>query len=115
MTAPCWSEVPEERLNDRMTRQVIHTETMTIARLTMLAGARVPLHQHPNEQVSLIQSGRLRLRMSGEERDLGPGDIARIPPNVPHEFDTLEDTRVLDLFSPPREDWIRGDDAYLRG
>lgn len=98
-----------------MSRQALHTASMTIARLELKAGARVPAHQHHNEQVSMVQSGRLRFLLDDGETVVGPGGLLVLAPNQSHGVEVLEDAVVIDLFSPPREDWIRGDDAYLRG
>ena len=110
-----WSQVPEEQLNPSVSRQVIHTGSMTVARIRLRKGAVVPLHQHVNEQLSMIERGKLRFVVAGEERILSAGEALTIPPNAPHLVEALEDSLATDLFSPPREDWIRGDDAYLRG
>ncbi len=110
-----WSAIPLEQLNPSISRQVIHGETMTLARIRLRRGGVVPLHQHTNEQISTVESGRLRFVISGEERILESGQTLTIPPNAPHLVEALEDSQVLDVFSPVREDWIRGDDAYLRG
>ncbi len=110
-----WREVPEELLNPTISRQMIHGETMTVARLRLRKGAVVPLHQHVNEQISMVESGKLRFVIAGEERILTGGEALTIPPNAPHWVEALEDSLATDLFSPVREDWIRGDDAYLRG
>ncbi len=110
-----WSQIPEEQLNDLVARQMIHGETMTIARIHLRKGAVVPLHQHPNEQISMVEHGRLRFVIAGQERIVQGGDMVAIPPHAPHLVEALEDSLATDLFSPIREDWIRGDDAYLRG
>jgi len=110
-----WSQIPEEQLNDLVARQMIHGETMTIARIHLRKGAVVPMHQHPNEQISMVEHGRLRFVIAGQERIVQGGDMIAIPPNAPHLVEALEDSLATDLFSPVREDWIRGDDAYLRG
>ena len=110
-----WSQIPEEQLNDLVARQMIHGETMTIARIHLRKGAVVPLHQHPNEQISMVEHGRLRFLIAGQEQIVQGGDMVAIPPNAPHLVEALEDSLATDLFSPIREDWIRGDDAYLRG
>jgi len=110
-----WSQIPEEQLNDLVARQMIHGETMTIARIHLRKGAVVPLHQHPNEQISMVEHGRLRFVIAGQEQIVQGGDMVAIPPNAPHLVEALEDSLATDLFSPIREDWIRGDDAYLRG
>jgi quercetin dioxygenase-like cupin family protein len=109
-----WRQIPEEQMNPLVSRQVIHGETMTVARLRLKKGAHVPLHHHVNEQVSIMESGVVRFVIGGEEVVARGGDVVRIPPNVPHEVTAEDDCLVFDLFSPPRADWIRGDDAYLR-
>jgi quercetin dioxygenase-like cupin family protein len=109
-----WSEVPREQVNPLLKRQMIHGEAMTVARLEMRAGCAVPEHSHHNEQISMIESGRVRFVLAGKEMILTAGESLHIPANVPHSAEVLEDAVAVDLFSPPREDWIRGDDAYLR-
>jgi quercetin dioxygenase-like cupin family protein len=93
---------------------MIHGQNVTVARIRLQKGAVVPMHSHPNEQISMLESGAVRFTISGEERVLGAGDALVIPPDAPHMVEALEDSLAVDLFSPPREDWIRGDDAYLR-
>jgi quercetin dioxygenase-like cupin family protein len=109
-----WDAVEKERMNPFLVRQVIHGDHMTIARLELKKGASVPQHSHHNEQVSMVQSGRIMFNLDGVESTLGAGETMRIPPHVPHFVEVTEDCVVFDLFSPRREDWIRGDDAYLR-
>jgi len=109
-----WDEVEEEALNPLVGRRMIHGQNMTVARIRLRKGAVVPMHQHANEQISMLESGTLRFSLGGEERILHAGDALVIPPDVPHLVEALEDSLAVDLFSPPREDWIRGEDAYLR-
>lgn len=109
-----WSAIPAEPMNPKFSRQVIHSARLTVARLHILAGAHVPEHAHENEQISMVESGLLRFHIDGREILVRPGQSLEIPPNVPHSVDALEDSLVTDLFAPRREDWIRGDDAYLR-
>ena len=103
-----------EQMNPRMSRKVIHSQNLTVARLELRKGGIVPEHSHVNEQVSMVQSGALRFVIDGREQMVRAGECLVIPPHVPHRVDVLEDTVVVDVFSPAREDWIRGDDAYLR-
>jgi quercetin dioxygenase-like cupin family protein len=110
-----WSDVALEPMSPVISRQVIHGQTMTVARIHLRKGAVVPLHQHVNEQISMLERGRVRFVISGEERIVESGEALTIPPNAPHLVEALEDSLAVDLFSPVREDWIRGDDAYLRG
>jgi quercetin dioxygenase-like cupin family protein len=115
MTAKRWTAEPVEQLSPDIGRRMLHTETMTIAWITLAKGALVPRHEHPNEQVATILEGRLRFRIGDDEEFVASaGESVPLAPNVPHEVEALEDSTVLDVFSPVREDWLRGDDAYLR-
>ena len=109
-----WSEIPVEQMNPQVTRQVIHGSSITIARIGIAQGGSVPTHEHINEQVMNIISGRLKVIVDGVEMVLQGGQSLVIAPNIPHSVEALEDTVAVDVFSPAREDWIRGDDAYLR-
>jgi len=109
-----WSEIAAEQMNPLVSRKAIHGETITIARLVLRKGAVVPVHSHVNEQIANLEAGKLRCVVNGEETILQGGESLQIPPNVPHMVEALEDCAVIDVFSPVREDWIRGDDAYLR-
>jgi quercetin dioxygenase-like cupin family protein len=114
-----WATIPQEQMNPKTVRQAIHTERMTIARIQLLQGAIVPMHHHENEQVTIMRSGALRFVFGGSENRreviVRTGDVLPIPPNVPHMVEALEDSMATDVFCGRREDWISGDDAYLRG
>jgi quercetin dioxygenase-like cupin family protein len=109
-----WSAIEKEQMNPAVARQVIHTDRMTIARVHLKKGGIVAGHQHPNEQVTLLEQGRLRFTIEGESVVLEAGGVLHIPSGAFHQVEALEDSVAVDVFSPPREDWIRGDDAYLR-
>ena len=109
-----WSVIPLEKLNPLAERRVIHTAGLTVAKLTLKKGAIVPLHHHENEQITMMESGVLRFEIAGESIVLRAGDVLPIPPDVPHMVEALEDSLATDVFTPAREDWMRGDDAYLR-
>ncbi len=109
-----WDKVAKEQMNALLARQVIHAENITVARIHLAKGAVVSEHSHPAEQITMLQQGRLRFQIGGEERVVVAGEVMQIPPNAPHSVEALEDSIAMDLFSPCREDWIRGDDAYLR-
>jgi quercetin dioxygenase-like cupin family protein len=109
-----WHAEPVEELSPTIGRQAVHTAHLTVARILLAEGAVVPTHAHENEQVATVLAGRLRFVVGDEEVEAGPGESVVIPPHVPHEVTALEESVALDVFSPPREDWIRGDDAYLR-
>jgi quercetin dioxygenase-like cupin family protein len=109
-----WADIAPEHLNALVTRQyVVGTNTM-LARIVLKKGAVVPMHQHMHEQISHVVEGALKFRIDGEEIAVRAGEILCIPPHVPHEVTALEDSVALDIFNPPRQDWIDGDDAYLR-
>jgi quercetin dioxygenase-like cupin family protein len=101
-------------MNALIVRKVIHTGQMTIARLNIQKDAIVPEHSHINEQVANVERGSLLFHIGGKDQVVGAGESLVIPPNVPHAVVALEDTVVTDLFTPRREDWIAGNDAYLR-
>lgn len=113
----CWSDMPLERVNDRFERRMIAAKRMTLAQVHLAAGCIVPWHAHENEQVACVVEGALRFRIgdeNGEEILVRAGEVLHLPSNLPHWAEVLEDSVVLDLFSPPREDWLQGTDAYLR-
>ncbi len=109
-----WNRIAEEPLNPFFTRQAIHTERMTVARLQLKKGAVVPAHSHMHEQVSMVVDGQLRFTIDGKVETICGGQLLQIPPDAVHSVEALTDCLVFDLFTPVREDWVRGDDAYLR-
>ena len=109
-----WSQVPAEQLNPQISRKAIHTAAMTIARLHIKKGGVVPEHKHVHEQVAHVEKGALKFVVAGEEHVLRAGQSLVLPSMVPHGVEALEDTDVIDTFTPVREDWVAGDDAYLR-
>ena len=109
-----WDAIEKERMNPQLTRQVIHGVNITVARIQLAKGAVVPMHSHVNEQITMLEKGRLRFVTGGEEKIISAGETLQIPPNLPHAVEALEDSLAVDLFSPVRSDWISGDDAYLR-
>ena len=113
-----WSEIAVESLNPLLSRQFVTGQQAMLARIDLKRGAVVPRHSHANEQISWITEGALRFTLGdpGQERDIEvrAGEVLVIPGNLPHAAEALEDTVDYDMFAPPREDWIRKDDAYLR-
>jgi quercetin dioxygenase-like cupin family protein len=114
MTRYNWGKVEIEQLNPLLERQVVHGGRLTLARIHLRKGCIVPEHAHEPEQLSWLKEGRLRFELAGKELILETGDVLDIPSNVPHRVEALEDSFVIDIFSPAREDWRTGDDAYLR-
>jgi quercetin dioxygenase-like cupin family protein len=111
-----WATIEEEALKGTITRRLITADTMMIAQIGLRRGDTVPTHSHPNEQITYILSGALKFWI-GEEREekiVRAGEVLVIPANVPHAAEALEDTLDLDVFSPPRQDWLTKTDAYLR-
>lgn len=102
-----WNEVAKVQIDPLATRQAIHGAAMTVARFEISRGGGVPVHSHPNEQISMVQQGRVKFVLNGIESILGAGETVHIPANAPHSAEALEDAIVIDLFSPPREDWIK--------
>ena len=112
-----WADMPKERLTDVLERRVITAERIMVAHIYMKKGCVVPVHSHENEQVTYVLEGALRFWLGadqGEERVLSAGEVLAIPKNLPHKAEALEDTLSLDVFSPPRQDWLDGTDDYLR-
>jgi len=109
-----WSSVEHETLNDLIAREMVVGQGIMLARVFLKRGAHVPLHHHHNEQVTYILEGALKFAIDGREIVVHSGEVLCIPPNMPHEAWALEDTLDLDIFNPPREDWLNKDDDYLR-
>lgn len=110
-----FDRIPLETLNPLMTRQMIWGERAMLARIILRKDAVVPEHSHENEQISYIVEGALRFTLGdGRVITVGAGEVLVIPSNLKHSAVALEDTLDLDIFAPPRADWIAGTDAYLR-
>jgi quercetin dioxygenase-like cupin family protein len=101
-------------MNPLVTRQVIHSERMTISRLVLKKGATVSRHHHDNEQITLLESGKLKFKFDDEEVILEAGQAMQIVPDRPHAVEAIEDSVACDVFAPVRADWLSGDDSYLR-
>ncbi|WP_230981043.1 cupin domain-containing protein [Gemmatimonas groenlandica] len=117
-----WDDLPIEELTPLIGRRLIYSEKMMLAHVYLKKGAIVPAHDHINEQFTYVLSGTLRFWL-GEHADapgdtftdVGAGDVLVIPSNVRHRAEALEDTLDVDIFNPPRQDWIDKTDDYLRG
>lgn len=103
-----------EVLNPNMKRRMLWGDRLMAAFLELKAGFVVPSHQHENEQLTYCISGTMRFFFPDREVVLRGGEVLLIPSNVPHGAEMMEDVVEMDFFSPPRQDWISGDDAYLR-
>ncbi len=107
-------DMPVEHLNPLIDRQFVAGERSMLARIILRKGSIVPQHSHDNEQITYVLEGALKFIIEGREMIVRSGEVLVIPSNLPHSAEALEDTVDLDIFCPPREDWIRGTDAYLR-
>jgi quercetin dioxygenase-like cupin family protein len=112
-----WNELPAEPMKGTITRRLITSERMMIAHVYLKAGDDVPQHSHENEQITYILEGALHFWLGEQgERELTvrAGEVLVIPSWLPHRALAVEDTLDVDVFNPPREDWLNGTDAYLR-
>jgi len=113
-----WESLPVEELKPGLGRSLVNGEKGMLAQIYFDKGAVVPKHSHENEQFSYVLEGALLFRIGdgqSEEVVVRAGEVLHIPSNVPHSGEALEDTVDLDVFVPPRQDWLTGEDDYLRG
>jgi len=111
-----WDAMPRETVTDAIGRKFVHGERMMLAQVYLEKGAVVPRHAHENEQITWIVEGALRFWIGtdgAEVIDVRAGETLVIPSNVPHKAEALEDTLDVDVFCPPRADWINKTDAYF--
>ncbi|HEX2464172.1 MAG TPA: cupin domain-containing protein [Thermoanaerobaculia bacterium] len=119
MEAKLWTvdSMPWEIVNPSFERRLVHGERTMLAFLHLHRGCQVPRHSHHNEQASYVIEGRLRFLVGAEQMEevvVGPGQVLFLPSHLPHSAEALEDTRGIDVFTPPRQDWLDGTDEYLR-
>jgi quercetin dioxygenase-like cupin family protein len=110
-----WHTVALEELNPLLQRQFVVGQEIMLARVLLKKGCVVPEHSHHNEQLTYILDGALKFWIDGKEIVVNSGEVLCIPANMPHKAEALVDTIDLDIFSPPRADWINKTDQYLRG
>ncbi len=111
-----WNDMPRERVTDEIERRVITGDRMMLAHVYLKKGSIVPRHSHENEQLTYILEGALRFKIGPEGAEVivvRAGEVLVIPSNVPHEAEALEDTLDIDVFNPPRQDWLDGTDHYF--
>ena len=109
-----WNDVELETLNPLLDRQIVTGESLMLSRVLLKKGCIVPEHSHLNEQLTYILEGALKFTIDGREIVVNAGEVLCIPPHMPHKAEALEDTVDLDVFYPPRQDWLNKTDAYLR-
>jgi len=112
-----WEELPREKVSAMLDRRLITGDRMMLAHVYLKKGCIVPKHSHENEQLTYILEGALQFWIGEDEKEevlVRAGEVLHIPSNVPHKAEALEDTLDVDVFSPPREDWLNKTDSYLR-
>jgi len=109
-----WDQVPAEKLNDKFVRKLAWDGEIMIGQTLVEKGYVVPLHAHENQQVTFVTSGIWRFQLEGRTVEVGPNEMIFIPANVPHTAEAVETLVAYDVFTPPRQDWLNGSDAYLR-
>ena len=110
-----WSSIDLEDLNPLLQRQFVVGQNVMVARVLLKKGCIVPEHSHHNEQITYILEGALKFWIDGKEIVVNAGEVLTIPPHMPHKAEAVADTVDLDIFNPPRADWINKTDQYLRG
>jgi quercetin dioxygenase-like cupin family protein len=110
-----WQTIPLEDLNPLLQRQFVVGQEIMLARVLLKKGCIVPEHSHHNEQLTYILDGALKFWIDGKEIVVNAGEVLCIPSHMPHKAEALVDTIDLDVFAPPRADWINKTDQYLRG
>ncbi len=114
-----WDEIPRETVTSDIARRLFTGERMMLTQVYLDEGAIVPKHSHENEQITWVVEGALRFFIGDEgsdgyeERVISAGEVLYLPSNVPHKAEALEDTLDVDVFSPPRQDWLDGTDTYF--
>lgn len=113
-----WDDMPKEKLSDFIERRIVTGEKVMLTHVYLKKGAVVPMHAHYNEQITYILEGKIKFWIEHEDAEpiiIGPGEVLTLPPNIPHKAEAVEDTLDVDIFSPPREDWLKKEDDYLKG
>ena len=112
-----WADMPKEKVTDQISRRLVTGQQMMLAHVYLAKGAIVPKHQHHNEQLTYIIEGALRFWIGDDGKevmDVKAGEVLHIPSNVWHKAEALEDTLDVDVFNPPREDWLNHTDSYFQ-
>ncbi len=112
-----WDDMPKEKVNDLLDRRLVTGDRLMLAHVYLKKGCIVPKHMHENEQITYVLEGALRFWIGEAGEDelvVGAGELVHIPSNLPHKAEALEDTLDVDIFTPPRQDWLDKTDGYLR-
>ena len=106
-----WDEIALDKVTEMLSRKIVTGEREMLAQIYLKRGALVPMHSHESEQMTYVLQGALKVLVGGEEVTVREGEVLHIPSWTPHQAEALEDTFELDVFSPVRQDWIRGEDT----
>jgi len=109
-----WQSVKKEAMNVKLWRKVVSGEKAMVAQLGLSKDCVVPLHHHESEQISVVLQGAMKFELDGRELIVRGGEVLVIPSNLPHSALAIEDSTVIEVFSPIRHDWLNGTDNYLR-
>jgi quercetin dioxygenase-like cupin family protein len=112
-----WDKMPRESVSPLLERRLITGDRMMIAHVYLKKGCIVPKHSHENEQITYILEGELKFWIGEDQNEIvhvKAGEVLMIPSNVPHQAEAIVDTLDVDIFDPPRQDWLNKTDAYLR-
>ena len=112
-----WDDMPKEQVNAGLSRRLVTGDRMMLAHVYLTKGCIVPRHQHENEQITYVVTGALHFWIGEDESEqitIRAGEVLHLPSMVWHKAEALEDTLDVDIFSPPRQDWLDKTDAYLR-
>ncbi len=109
-----WQSTKKEAMNDKLWRKVVSGEKAMVAQLGLSKDCMVPLHHHESEQISVVLQGAMKFELDGRELIVRGGEVLVIPSNLPHSALAIEDSTVIEVFSPIRHDWLNGTDNYLR-
>ena len=109
-----WDEIALDKVTEMISRKIVTGQREMVAQIYLKRGALVPMHKHESEQITYILQGALKFLIDGEDIIVREGEVLHIPSWVPHQAEALEDTFEIDIFSPIRQDWLDGTDAYFQ-
>ena len=109
-----WDEIALEKVTEMISRKFVTGDRETLAQVYLKRGAVVPIHAHESEQMTYVLQGALKMLVGGEEVTVREGEVLHIPTRVSHQVEALDDTFVLDVFSPIRQDWVDRTDDYFQ-
>ena len=109
-----WDEIALEKITEMISRKFVTGDRETLAQVYLKRGAVVPMHAHESEQMTYVLQGALKMLVGGQEITVREGEVLHIPPQVVHQVEALDDTFVLDVFSPTRQDWVDRTDDYFQ-